>query len=193
MKRLFIALPVEPQAAALLSGVRESLGSIKTVKRVSAENYHITMKFIGEVDDARGAELTEAFKGIEHLSLAGSSKIEYTIKGISTFQFQGLPSVIWCGIEADMARLRNIFNAVDFFCSAYRIQKEKRPFRPHLTIARVKNPISDSAGINRIVESHRMTVFGTSEFERLSLYESVSAHGGPVYTEISTLKFSDGN
>ena len=129
-RRLFIALPVDDRA------VKEFIGSIYSdldkyrsiLKTVSQDNLHITMKFLGEVDEEKTAKITEAIRSLET-----SGNIEYTLKGIGCFPSITAPSVIWSGIDCDIKKMSGLFSQIEEFCSSLGFNKETRSFTPHLS------------------------------------------------------------
>jgi len=181
-KRLFIALPVEDTAAvkslsSFYSGLDRFSREVKTVDR---KNLHITLKFLGNVDENKSSEIAEAFS-----SVTKREKIPYVLKGAGCFPSISSPSVIWTGIECDMTGMTALFEDVESFCASYGFESEKRRFTPHLTVARVRREKHASDGLKSCIKSFREEIFAESVFDRLILFESHLKKEGPEYEKIS--------
>lgn len=183
--RLFIALPVDG------SSVTESLGDIyrdlckygSILKAVSPENLHITMKFLGDVDEGKSSEMIKLFSSLE-----GNGRISYTLKGIGCFPSISAPSVIWAGVHCDMKKMSDLFVKVEEFCSSFGFEKDTRRFTPHLTMARVKRGRDVPAGLKDFIRNSRERAFADAVFDRLVLFESKLDSTGPEYTARAEVK-----
>ena len=181
-KRLFIALPVDDEAAlkslsTFYSGLDRFGRELKTVER---GNLHITLKFLGNVDGTKSLEIAGSFP-----SLAKREKISYILKGVGCFPSISSPSVIWAGVECDMLKMSSLFGDVESFCSSHGFEREKRKFIPHLTIARVRREKSISPGLKSCIKSFSEHLFAESVFDRLVLFESLLKKDGPEYEKLS--------
>jgi len=181
-KRLFIALPVDDEAAVkslstFYSGLDRFGRELKTVER---GNLHITLKFLGNVDGTKALEIARSFP-----SLAKREKIPYALKGAGCFPSISSPSVIWAGVECDMSKMAELFGDVESFCSSYGFEREKREFIPHLTIARVKRERNISPGLKSCIKSFGEHLFAETVFDRVVLFESHLKKEGPEYEKLS--------
>jgi 2'-5' RNA ligase len=154
------------------------------LKTVSPLNLHITMKFLGDVDEDKCLKMINAFNILE-----GFERIDYTLKGLGCFPSLSAPSVIWAGIECDMKKISDVFSKAEEFCSSFGFEKETRRFVPHLTIARVRRGKDVPAGIKEFIKSNKEKVYGESVFNRLVLFESRLDKSGPEYTNLTEVGF----
>lgn len=132
--RLFVALEI-PTAVGhdLAAGVKKSGGEIQDVRWVRAENFHITLKFIGEVPTGTSEAIKNALRKVR-LGQVVSVKF-------GALKFQGdtrRGGVLWCDIVPS-ENLPNLAKHIDRSLEAVGISADQRAYRPHLTIARVKN------------------------------------------------------
>jgi 2'-5' RNA ligase len=184
MRRLFIALPLEDDALVSLGGVHtdiESWGSL--LKVVPPENYHLTLKFLGNCDDDLARSIESGFGGLH----AGPGEIPFRLRGIGTFPSIKRASVIWCGLDTDREAVQRIYGMIEQFASPFGFKEEKRDFVPHLTLARVRKGRKLSGDIIGYIERNGETVFGESSFRRITLFSSQLTPQGPVYTGLADL------
>jgi 2'-5' RNA ligase len=186
MARLFIGLPVNQEAAALLKTPYERLGMYGSMlKLVKPVNYHITIKFIGECDSGIADAIERDFGGIP-LKLQG---INYVIRGLGAFPETKRASVIWCGLRTDSAAIKHIHSAINDFIGRFGIKSPAEEFVPHLTIARVRKGRTITRDIVKFIEDNGSALYGESYFGKVILYSSRLTPDGPVYTELKAIEF----
>jgi 2'-5' RNA ligase len=149
------------------------------------EKMHVTLKFLGDVDASRVASLTAA----AGRSTAGLSSFNLSIEGTGAFPPHGSPRVLWLGLRDDEGRLALLQRRLEEECYAEGFTREPRPFRPHLTLARIRAP----QGARELADAHRRTPFGPVTFEvpDLVLIHSQLGPGGSRYTPVSRHSFKE--
>ncbi len=186
-RRLFIALPVDnPKAIEALKDIYTGLDRYRSLlKTVNPLNLHITMKFLGNVDEDKSAEIISSFNSPDF-----NGKIDYCLKGIGAFPSAAAPSVIWGGIDCEMEKISDLFSRVENFCLSHGFEKETRRFSPHLTIARVKRGREIPDGLKDFIRSNRERIYAKSVFNRIVLFESKLDKEGPEYIKIAEVKLN---
>lgn len=184
-RRLFIALPADDsRVAEPLSSIYRGLEKYgNLLKTVSPVNLHITMKFLGDVDEDKSLKVINDFNLIE-----GYGKINYTLKGLGCFPSLSAPSVIWGGIDCDMEKMSDLFSRVEEFGSSFGFGKETRRFTPHLTMARVRRGKDVPPGLKDFIRGNKDKVYGESVFDRLVLFESKLDKTGPEYFSLAEVR-----
>jgi 2'-5' RNA ligase len=181
MRRLFIGLPFDGAVKEFLRPVYENLaGYSSLLKVVPTDNYHITLKFLGNMEENRANSIIKSFNELE----VDLPKVPVTIKGLGAFPRVKNASVIWIGIEGDSAALSGINVRIEEYCAGLGFEKDERKFRPHLTIARVRKGKRPDSKIEEYIEENRDTEFIQTVFNRIVLFESVLKEKGPLYTEL---------
>lgn len=175
--RAFVAVKIaEPVRKKLLELQRDLRRAEADVKWVEEENLHMTLKFLGWIDD--GA--VERMKGL----LAGEApkwpELKLVYRGLGTFPERGTPRVVWAGCEGDVDRLAGLAGAVERAAEEIGVARENRPFAPHLTIGRVKSP-RNARRLLEIAEKHRDVPLGPDTVKEMVLFESTLRPSGPVY------------
>ncbi|NIA23529.1 MAG: RNA 2',3'-cyclic phosphodiesterase [Proteobacteria bacterium] len=178
MKRIFIAVDVEDELKHYLEKLIDEIGglNIPSIRLVKPENIHITLKFLGEVEDDRVDDIIEALTGIDKRFNRKVSKI----LGIGAFPNMRRPHVLWLGIDDGKEQFSKMADFINNSLSIYGFTKNSRPFSPHLTLGRFKKPISN---LNSYVGKLNVpdVEFGIN---RITIYESKLFQTGPVYTAI---------
>jgi 2'-5' RNA ligase len=135
--RTFIALELPPTVTALLQNVQQELKQLKIRARwVRPENIHLTLKFIGDVSpdhiDAISATMTGVAKGF--------SPVYLVVRGIGVFPTIKRPRVIWIGLGGDIRSLLALQGRLVEELAGLGIARDKRSFKAHLTLGRIKQP-----------------------------------------------------
>ncbi len=134
--RLFIAIgiseEVKKEIASLIGKLKKHDTNIKWVK---PENIHLTIKFLGEVNPEK---LKDIEKALSFVASRYSTFMLYS-KGTGVFPHYARPRVLWVGLNND-SHLEEIYRDINNELVSLGFEPEKRDFRPHLTIGRVKSP-----------------------------------------------------
>ena len=130
--RLFVALAPPGEAVEELQGVTAGLPALAVGLRwTRPEQWHVTLAFLGEVDEDTANELTRRLSRVatRHppLSLAFSGGGRFG------------PRVLWTAVQGDRDRLRRLADSVRAAARRSHVQVEHRPYRPHLTLARANH------------------------------------------------------
>jgi len=185
MKRIFIAVNIEQKVKELLNPLYLELKRFKNLKPVSPEKFHLTIQFLGDTDDDTFNTLKDNFQDL-NLPL---QKIPYQVAGIGTFPRIKNARVIWCGIKTDRDKMNKLKQQIEQFCSQYGFSSDKREFKPHLTLARVRYNQSLDTDCIKLIEQNKNTMYGESCFKNIVLYESRLSPRGATYIEHVNILF----
>jgi 2'-5' RNA ligase len=184
--RLFcaLALPedVRASAAAHAARLHEAFTRVKASWE-RPEKMHLTLKFVGEVERERAGELSSAAAR----AAVFIAPFELKVGGTGTFPPHGPPRVLWLGVESTAGTLDVLHRRLEDECEAAGFPRESRPFNPHLTLARVREP-RDARGL---AAAHRETAFEPQTFtvNELLVIRSELGPGGSRYTTLSRHQF----
>jgi 2'-5' RNA ligase len=186
MSRLFIALPLDQPVRESLNKTADFLKvNSDYLKIVPSENFHITMKFLGELNDKTAALIAESFAKIKF----DQNRIPFSIKGLGMFR-NNSEGVVWAGIESDMKSLKKIQRVIESFTTSFGYEKDRRNFIPHVTLARLKSGAALPEDILSYIKNNSNTFYADGIFNRAVLYESKLQPSGAVYKEISGINFN---
>ncbi len=176
--RLFTAVDLPDELVSRLAGLVEELRPSARIKWSPPENLHITTKFIGEWPEERLGELKSALAG---LPSSGPFRVE--IRGVGFFPNPHHPRVFWAAVH-EPAALSGLARETEDALAPLGIPKEARPFSPHLTLARIKEPVPLERLRQKIADLPS-TEFGSFDVDRFYLYQSRLNPAGSVYTRLS--------
>jgi 2'-5' RNA ligase len=179
MVRAFIALELSDDIKNQLISAQQTLrGCRSRLTFVEPKNIHITAKFLGEVDERDLPGITAAL-----------GKISYTPFPISvgkvTVNNPQRPHTIWCCID-DAGQCEKIFQLIEEALAPLGFSRERRPFTPHATIARVKT--SDPSLVSAIMSLDK-TSYGCCTIRGMTLKKSSLQPTGPVYEDLKVLEW----
>ncbi len=175
--RTFIAVEIsEAQKRAIAGLERDLKRSDAAISWVRPENVHITLKFLGEVPEER---LQDVFRITEEVCSASVS-FAVDIRDTGVFPAMKRPRVIWVGIGRGKDELKKISELLDIHLARQGFPREERPFKPHVTIGRVKGPRNIQKAIRRLQEIEFEA--GSYIADKVVVMKSELKPGGAVYT-----------
>ena len=149
------------------------------VKWVQPDNIHLSLKFLGEVDDAREGELRAA---LQQAARSAGRALVLQVEGFGVFPDFRRPHVLWAGVIPDSA-LELLQHGVEQSFAPLGFPTEARPFRPHVTLGRTSREARprDFAGLGDRLAS--LTFQATTTISEVDLMQSKHQPGGkgPVY------------
>lgn len=184
--RLFAAIPMpDPAREALLTVLVELRKTGWPVRWVGEHNLHLTVKFYGDVPEEDvtrlGDELAEAVHGTPILPMQ--------LNGVNVFPVLRRPRVIWAAIEAPPA-LELMQHRVEQAAARAGFPPEGKPFRPHVTLGRVKSGAKLPRSAAEILERVELDV--PFEASHVVLFESQLSRAGALHTARLTLDLQPG-
>ena len=181
--RLFTALDISKDVLANVEHLIERLKPAARIKWSPPGNMHITTKFIGEWPEGRLGELTGALH-----ALPSHPALSIAIRNVGFFPNPHSPRVFWAGIEAP-PELESLARETDRATAALGVESEKRAFSPHLTLARIKEPVPLQK-LREAIAALSSLEFGEFTADRFYLYQSRLNPAGSVYTKLSEFPLS---
>ena len=183
MKRIrtFVCIEIDGELRRKMSQVSAKLSSAGAdVKWVAEDNMHLTLKFLGNVDEVEIPKVAGEAKRI-----AGQFQpFDFSIAGLGAFPEQGAPRVIWIGLEEPTGRLEKMYYALNDALAPYAEKEERRTFSPHITLGRV-NSSRRREELRQLIESNLDVQIGMQSVEEITVMMSELTRGGPLYTPLS--------
>ena len=136
--RLFVALLLEPAWLEVLEAVQKRLKALdrtSSVRWTDPRSIHLTLKFLGEVDEERRQELVQALAE----AVEGRGAPILGLGGLGGFPNRKRPRVLWVGLKEEGRLLPPLQAAVESAAATLGWEREGRPFQPHLTVGRVRD------------------------------------------------------
>lgn len=183
-KRTFIAFRVEAGQEIMdcLGKLRRSLKEEK-IKWTDPDSMHITLTFIGDTEELQEIEIGRIMERYVPLC----TPPEMVIKGMGVFPGISKPRVIWLGMNP-VPELEDLKMKIDRDLALAGLPVEKREFRPHLTLGRIKR-MNDQLRLADLVGEYQDKLFRKDDMEELILLESVLRPEGPIYLPVKRVSF----
>lgn len=182
--RLFVALDVPEETRSALRLPMEDFSRVcRGARFVRPEGIHITLKFIGHVDDSVVASIHNALSGVRR-----DRPLTVAFRHFGFFPNEKHPRVFFVGIESGK-NLAALAAEIEDQLAPLGIATEGRAFQPHLTLARFKTG-EGLPELRKRIASLSTQDFGGGAVEEFHLYQSMLKSGGAVYTKLSTYRFA---
>ncbi|MFC1849426.1 RNA 2',3'-cyclic phosphodiesterase [candidate division CSSED10-310 bacterium] len=189
--RSFIAIDLSSAIKTSLGKLQEILKSYSLpIRWVKPDGIHITLKFLGNIN----LGLAERIRlRLDELFSERGAPFAISFSDAGVFPNVVKPRVVWLGIERGSEQLVQIQHEVDTeLYRSFKIKKEKRKYRPHLTIGRIKKPCSIEPLLARIKEEQAL-FRDQMPVNALKLFESILRPSGAEYRVIQTFHFREGH
>jgi 2'-5' RNA ligase len=182
MPRLFIALDLPEEVIVALDRLCDGLPGIRWAL---PEQFHLTLRFLGEVEQGTFYEIGEALTGVSH------APFELALKGLGQFPPRGAPHTLWVGVEDPAGALVSLRRRIERVLEEAGLEPERRKFTPHVTLGRFRTaPPEERLGSYLF----RRNLFRTERFpvSSFALYSSQLRPEGSLYTMEASYDFVAG-
>ncbi len=169
MTRLFVGIPFPPetrQRLALMSG------GIPGARWTAVDNFHLTVRFIGEVDGRAYDDVVDALAEVR------APGFDLTLGGIDHFGKGDKVRVLWIGVEKNPALL-HLHGRVESALVRAGLEPAGRKYSPHVTLARLER--APSGRLGPFVQANHVVRIGPLAVDRFALFSSWSHGEGPLY------------
>ncbi len=180
--RIFLAVSVPPVASGVLSEAQRRLKEFLPGARwTGIDAFHITLRFLGEVQPGRLAEVDSAARK----AAENERPFRVELKGLGVFPYSRGPRIVWAGISEGKSALVRLAENLETNLTALGFPRERRPYRPHVTLGRFKD------GSPGAVKSDASASFGGFEANELNVMQSELRPQGPLYTVLRRCPFKE--
>jgi 2'-5' RNA ligase len=180
MVRAFIAIRCPDELKKGLTAAQKKIAPLGDMKLVEPENLHMTVKFLGEVDEAKMNAVTDALRPISE-----KQSFVMSIRGIGVFPNPAYVRVVWAGVDDGAMETAHLSREVDDRLHALGFPRDER-FHPHFTLARVRS--IDKEKMKKFLAENEAIGFGSFTVDSVDLMESKLSSKGPVYSILKDFK-----
>ena len=186
--RLFLAINLPDEVKRDVSAVVAPLRAlVPELAWIDASRLHLTLKFLGEQPDDRVRVLAEAIAQVA----SRHRELVMELNGLGAFPNFRRARVVWMGVAQD-ARLELLHHDVEVECERIGFELDGRPFRPHLTLARVKHSV-DEARLRELGRAARRIEYREDFAVRsIDLMQSTLSTAGSSYTTLVSAALRSG-
>lgn len=148
------------------------------IKWEGKDKLHVTLKFLGDVTENNLNKLSHL---LEILVLRFNT-FELYLDRLGYFKSNGIPRILWAGLNEN-SNLTKLAGEIDILCSEFGFEREKRKFKPHITLLRIKNE-----DIIKNLKPIEENDFGEVKFEagKVTLFQSILSKNGSIYKPIKS-------
>jgi 2'-5' RNA ligase len=168
--RLFVGLDLPDLLRSRLAALA---GGVPGARWVPAENYHVTLRFIGEVPAHQAEEIDHALAALR------ARGFPLVLAGVGTFSRAGRETTLWVGVERS-PQLDHLQSKIETACQRAGLQPERRRFAPHVTLARLDNAAPSK--LAAFVQRHNLFRAEPVPVEHFTLFSSRLGKEASVYT-----------
>jgi 2'-5' RNA ligase len=182
---VFIAVPLPGDLKAKLTALQQEFQRFPLEAAwVREAGFHITLKFLGEVDSSQIGPIFSC------MAETGQCyhPFSVTLCGVGVFPHESSPRVLWVGIQDETGLLRQIQQTLEAGLAQIGYRPEDRPFAPHLTLARLKR-VSRRGEFLAGLKAHREAMLGQLNVDHIELIESQLHPSGARYSTVKAVHF----
>ena len=184
--RTFVSIEIPDD---IKNSIEKAIGELTLIlphiKWVDKKNLHITLKFLGWVEDSKISDLADSVADI----VKGFGTIKVGFAGFGMFPDERHPSVIWVGITEGSDKLKELADKIEDKLSTEGYGEKEKEFSPHLTIGRIKEKI-DAEALAGFIRKNEKASFGGFAAKNVSMIKSTLMRSGPIYEEVKQIKLS---
>lgn len=179
--RTFLAIEVpRAQREVVYTIIKEATEKNLPVRWVNFENLHLTLKFLGEIDEKKKNEITPVITEVAKKF----APFPMSLEGIGCFPGPKNPRVLWVGVKESAEKLIEIANTLEEHLSRLGFKKEDKKFHPHLTFGRIKTFCKVDDILAETIQTEAFTVTA------ITLFKSTLKPEGPIYEELQKFPLS---
>jgi 2'-5' RNA ligase len=186
--RSFIAIELPDEVKSALDRLQAQLktGGHSSVKWADPYGIHLTLKFLGDIAVAKVGEITGAIEA----AAQGISPFHLEVRGLGAFPNFRRVRVVWVGVEGELARLNQLQRGIESNLAPLGFAPESRPFTPHLTLGRLREPASpaEQQSVGQLIAGTRFEAAYGFDVDSVSLMRSQLTRDGAIYSQISSVK-----
>jgi len=181
--RTFISIEIPEEIKDNIEKMINELKLMLTpIKWVDKKNMHITLKFLGWVEDRKIDALTGSVADMTK----GFGTIKIGFSGLGVFPDERHPRVVWVGLSEGEEKVKELADRIEDELAKQGYKSEEREFSAHLTIGRIKEKI-DVAPLEKLIKDNERKSFGSFVASHVSLMKSTLMRTGPIYEEVKQL------
>jgi 2'-5' RNA ligase len=172
-----------------MRALKAQLHGAAGVKFVSPESLHVTLRFLGSIPEATVEVVRDALGRVA----AGISPFELRARGLGVFPPQGATRVIWVGLVETGGSLERLAAETSRTLDELGFRSEDRPFKPHVTVGRVKEPSAElTEGLHQLMAGRAELDLGGSLVREVVVYRSDLKARGAEYTALARVPLGAG-
>ena len=188
--RSFIAIELSEEIKTGLKQIQDRLKSAdpSIAKWVDPQSIHLTLKFLGNVPADRIPIVLQAM----YDAAVTASSFTLKIDRLGCFPNPKSPRVVWVGLTGDLERLQTLQKNIELYVAPLGFPTEKRPFAPHLTLARVREHATSlqRQALGELIAETQINTNLCLQVNSFDLMRSQLTPSGAIYTRLRTIQLN---
>jgi RNA 2',3'-cyclic 3'-phosphodiesterase len=181
--RTFVSIEIPDDIKKKISDLIEKAKlHLTPIKWVENKNLHVTLKFIGQVEDDKIMSIIDCVKD----SIKGTRPFSLSFAGMGLFPDAKHPNVLWVGIDKGSDKAKELSEKIECRITKEGYRGEEKDFTAHLTIGRIKEKI-DIESLSKFVQKNGNVDLGSFKVGHISIMKSTLREAGPIYDEIEKI------
>jgi len=186
--RSFIAIELPDELKQLLRRLQTQLkaGQHPSVKWVDPNGIHLTLKFLGTIGSHQVGDIAKVIRE----SAEGFSPFHLQVSELGVFPNLKRVRVVWVGLGGQVARLGQLQRRLESGLNSLGFTAESRAFKPHLTLARVRDQASpaEQSSLGQLIADTGLTISYAFRADTISLMKSTLTREGAIYHQIDSVR-----
>jgi len=175
--RAFIAVEIDNQTKQKISELISDLKkSNADVKWITENQMHLTLKFLGNIDENKVADISNALSRIAD----NLSAFTINFSGLGAFPGMNHPRVVWLGVNKGAESLIKLNEKIETAMEKTGFKKENRKFEPHLTLARIRSS-KNISNLIKLIDEVNFSAENDTHIDKLVLFQSTLNPKGALY------------
>jgi RNA 2',3'-cyclic 3'-phosphodiesterase len=180
--RTFIAVEIgSPAREVTLRLIKQLSGELNGVRWTQPDQLHLTLKFIGDIDNRTLPEICTQMRD----ACAGVEAFTASLKGLGAFPRNKPPRVLWVGFQDGVESLKLINQRLESSLAGLGVPSEGRAYAPHLTLGRINRGADQEQIANRMARDSE-TDFASFDINEVQLIASIRERNRMIYETIDT-------
>jgi len=182
--RAFLAIELSESVLQALAREQEKLKReiFGQVSWTRPQGQHLTLKFFDNISRTDA----ENIRAVVERQTARVSPFALTVEKLGTFPDSRKPRVLWSAVAGSLGELTALQSALDTDFEALGFARENRPYKPHITLARIKT-LQAQGGIGAVLGRHDRFTAGEFMVRELILFQSRLGPQGAVYSKLAVI------
>ena len=189
--RAFIAVEIGDEMQRALAEAQTRLKQrlyFSSLRWTAPTGIHITLKFLGDVLPSKLDAIKTALEGIANQH----TEFHLSAEDLGVFPSPTRPAVLWVGLQGELTQLHRLRDDVERVIAPLGFPTERRPFSPHLTLARIKEPsAAEVTALREVLRHDPVGLLGEIGVSELVLIRSDLAPSGAKYTRLASFELGE--
>jgi 2'-5' RNA ligase len=189
--RSFIAIELPAELKLYLANLQAKLKADNQphIKWTNPDGIHLTLKFLGDIETSMIEPITQAMTDAAHKT----SSFKLGVQQPGAFPSLQRVQVVWVGLGGEVDKLKQLHKLLDINLARLGFTAEQRPFKAHLTLARLGNEVSadERQQFGELVAATRLEAGQNIKVDSINLIKSQLTRGGAIYSRISSAELSE--